>query len=215
MENVLSSCQNQNAAVNVAENINNKLPVEMLAKIFTHLPSVGDSVNASLTCTLWKDILEKPIKEINSLVERALQSEMILNKTVKVYNLGEFCSTILGKGEGMDLSWRHSVDEYLSLSHDEKINFMRNIIIEFNQSHPVKTLDLSNCILTSLPPEIGLLTQLENLNLKKDQLSFLPPEIYDLKQLQTLSVEGNLLNDEDLVNDEDRAKCAKFKKEEN
>ncbi|MEH2329353.1 leucine-rich repeat domain-containing protein, partial [Nostoc sp.] len=47
-------------------------------------------------------------------------------------------------------------------------------------------LDLSGKGLTTLPPEIGQLTNLQYLNLNSNQLSSLPPEIVQLTNLQYL-----------------------------
>jgi internalin A len=52
-------------------------------------------------------------------------------------------------------------------------------------------LDLSGRGLTSLPPEIGRLTNLQTLNLSGNGLTSLPPEIGRLTNLRTLYLDGN------------------------
>ncbi|MFX0087212.1 MAG: leucine-rich repeat domain-containing protein, partial [Candidatus Hodarchaeota archaeon] len=47
--------------------------------------------------------------------------------------------------------------------------------------------------LTTLPPEIGQLSQLQILSLDENQLTTLPPEIGQLPQLQILSLTRNQL----------------------
>ncbi len=54
-------------------------------------------------------------------------------------------------------------------------------------------LNLSECELTSLPPEIGQLTSLQSLSLSGNQLTSLPPEIGQLTSLQSLHLSGNQL----------------------
>ena len=56
-----------------------------------------------------------------------------------------------------------------------------------------KSLDLSGQELTTLPPEIGLLTNLTSLDLGINQLTALPPEIWQLTNLTTLDLFGNQL----------------------
>ena len=56
-----------------------------------------------------------------------------------------------------------------------------------------KSLSLDDNQLTSLPPEIGQLTQLTGLDLANNQLSSLPPEIGQLTQLTKLYLPGNQL----------------------
>ncbi|MBN1815588.1 MAG: leucine-rich repeat domain-containing protein [Anaerolineae bacterium] len=54
-------------------------------------------------------------------------------------------------------------------------------------------LDLGDQDLTELPPEIGQLTQLQGLNLRRNKLVDLPPEINQLTQLQILYLGDNQL----------------------
>ena len=55
------------------------------------------------------------------------------------------------------------------------------------------TLDLVGMDLTSLPPEIGELTNLTGLNLSDNQLTSLPPEIGKLTNLTELVLSGDRL----------------------
>ena len=56
-----------------------------------------------------------------------------------------------------------------------------------------KILDLRRNKLTTLPPEIGLLTHLTKLDLSENKLTKLPPEIARLTNLKELYVDGNQL----------------------
>ena len=56
------------------------------------------------------------------------------------------------------------------------------------------SLDLSSIDLTTLPPEIGQLTALTELNLSNNQLSILPPEIGQLITLKELDLSNNQLS---------------------
>ena len=52
-------------------------------------------------------------------------------------------------------------------------------------------LDLRNAGLTTLPPEIGTLTEIRALYLQGNTIEVLPPEIGRLTQLRTLHLESN------------------------
>lgn len=65
---------------------------------------------------------------------------------------------------------------------------MRPALLEF------KILDIGGYNLTTLPPEIGQLTQLEHLNVWANELTSLPPEIGQLDQLKYLDIGGNELS---------------------
>ncbi len=64
---------------------------------------------------------------------------------------------------------------------------------EIGQLTNLQELDLENNQLSALPPEIGQLTSLQELNLDSNQLRALPPEIGQLTSLQELKLHGNQL----------------------
>ncbi|MBG1242272.1 leucine-rich repeat domain-containing protein [Nostoc sp. NZL] len=67
-------------------------------------------------------------------------------------------------------------------------------IIQKAVAEKVTNLDLSSKGLTSLPPQIGQLTNLQTLDLYGNQLSSLPPGFVQLTNLQTLKLRRNQLS---------------------
>ncbi|WP_413175371.1 COR domain-containing protein [Anabaena azotica] len=67
-------------------------------------------------------------------------------------------------------------------------------VIEEAARDGVTKLDLSFKQISSLPGEIGQLTNLQSLNLSSNQLSNLPPKIVQLTNLQTLNLSNNQLS---------------------
>ncbi|WP_414518908.1 COR domain-containing protein, partial [Nostoc sp. PCC 9305] len=65
---------------------------------------------------------------------------------------------------------------------------------EIGQLTNLQSLHLNSNQLNSLPPEIGQFTKLQFLNLNGNQLSSLPPEIGQLTKLRTLYLNGNQLS---------------------
>ncbi|MCB1148810.1 MAG: leucine-rich repeat domain-containing protein [Chlamydiia bacterium] len=65
--------------------------------------------------------------------------------------------------------------------------------ILFTFDHRLIFLNLSNLELSSIPHEIGLLSQLKQLNLEYNKISALPPAIGKLGQLQILDLSDNQL----------------------
>jgi len=64
---------------------------------------------------------------------------------------------------------------------------------EIGQLTQLRELELRNNNLASLPPEIGQLTQLQELELHNNNLTSLPPEIGQLKELRSLDLSENKL----------------------
>ncbi|MFM7406681.1 MAG: leucine-rich repeat domain-containing protein, partial [Cuspidothrix sp.] len=67
-------------------------------------------------------------------------------------------------------------------------------VIEQAAREGVTELDLSGKNLTTLPPEIVKLVNLQSLYLWNNQLSSLPPEIVKLVNLQSLDLSSNQLS---------------------
>ena len=63
----------------------------------------------------------------------------------------------------------------------------------------LKKLDLSGNNLKTLPPEIGLLTNLKTLKLNNNPLESIPPEIANCTSLSSLVIKGTNLSDEDIA----------------
>ncbi|KAE9403927.1 hypothetical protein BT96DRAFT_989906 [Gymnopus androsaceus JB14] len=73
-------------------------------------------------------------------------------------------------------------------------NALSSIPPEISQLRNLELLDLSGNSLTTLPPELGMLVSLKEFYLFDNQIMTLPPEFGTLHQLQTLGVEGNPLD---------------------
>ncbi|MFM5896156.1 MAG: leucine-rich repeat domain-containing protein, partial [Dolichospermum sp.] len=67
-------------------------------------------------------------------------------------------------------------------------------IIKQAAKDEVTELDLSNNQISSLPREIGQLTNLQSLNIYNNQISSLPPEIGQLTNLQSLNIYNNQIS---------------------
>jgi Leucine-rich repeat (LRR) protein len=67
-------------------------------------------------------------------------------------------------------------------------------IIKQAAKDEVTQLDLSANQISSLPPEIGQLTNLQSLDISRNQISSLPPEIVQLTNLQTLYISFNQIS---------------------
>jgi hypothetical protein len=79
----------------------------------------------------------------------------------------------------------------------EVIKIAENSIDRFSEIFEVAyMLDLKNLHLTHLPPQIGYLKDLVNLNLNNNRLTFLPIEMKALTSLMTLQMRGNPLSKE-------------------
>ncbi|MBF0285174.1 MAG: leucine-rich repeat domain-containing protein [Magnetococcales bacterium] len=72
-------------------------------------------------------------------------------------------------------------------------NKLASLPPEIGQLTSLKQLDLSFNKLASLPPEIGQLTSLKQLDMTSNQLAFLPPEIGHLTSLPQLCINNNQL----------------------
>jgi Leucine-rich repeat (LRR) protein len=89
-----------------------------------------------------------------------------------------------------------TIPEVKNLLNDEKSPLNAETIRAWMKNNPaelltITVLKLNNLDLTVLPPEIGLLPNLEILNLKDNQLTMLPPEFGKLINLQELYLYGN------------------------
>lgn len=69
---------------------------------------------------------------------------------------------------------------------------------QIGQLKNLKTLNLSNNLLTGLPAELGQLNKLEVLNVSNNKLTGLPMELGNLTQLQVLDITGNPYSTRDL-----------------
>lgn len=65
--------------------------------------------------------------------------------------------------------------------------------LTLSQLFKLTTLDLSNCDLASLPPEIGCLSNLKTLSLLNNRLTMVPDGIGKLSGLTVLTLQGNQL----------------------
>lgn len=81
--------------------------------------------------------------------------------------------------------------------------FLQNLYLNHNQLSSIppeiaslkqlELLDLSGNGLLSIPPELGMLTNLKELYLFDNHLQTIPPELGTLHQLRTIGIEGNPL----------------------
>jgi len=78
---------------------------------------------------------------------------------------------------------------YLDLSNCN----LKSLPPEIGKMRDLKSLNISDNRLSNLPPEIGQLTNLTRLIISKNQLSNLPPEIGQLTNLTTLAISINQL----------------------
>ena len=94
----------------------------------------------------------------------------------------------------LEIGINHWVNEP-DLSHQQYAYRMvaKRLILEaYNQQS--QQLSLNNLLLSSLPPEIGLLTELRELRLDWNKLTSLPPEIGQLSQLKKLALNWNQID---------------------
>ncbi|MBS0652857.1 MAG: leucine-rich repeat domain-containing protein [Verrucomicrobia bacterium] len=79
---------------------------------------------------------------------------------------------------------------------EELAHAFRRLLREFQpQLDSIQYLDLSNCRLTSVPPEIGMLRNLVILDLNRNKLTCLPHEIGELKKLVKLTLSNNQISE--------------------
>lgn len=71
-------------------------------------------------------------------------------------------------------------------------NHLTSLPAEIGQLTQLKVLNLGQNQLTTLPPEIGQLAQLERLYLHQNNLNSLPLEMAQLEKLEMLFVDANL-----------------------
>ncbi len=88
------------------------------------------------------------------------------------------------------------IPEVKELLNSDDFSLDAKTIRQWMQDNPeklltVENLDLRKLGIVVLPPEIGLLTNLQTLNLSSNKLSELPPDIYRLSNLIELDISGN------------------------
>ena len=97
----------------------------------------------------------------------------------------------------VDDSWINRLYEWADyhkipdLYWDEKKKIYRGLTRNRAELNTVTELHLYYCYVNELPPEIGQLTSLENLDLSDNDLTELPPEIGQLTSLENLDLSGN------------------------
>ena len=146
-------------------------------------------------------------------------NQLVLNKILKNLDLNNIksCSLVnkqFNKAFNMNILWHglftnhydESIDEYkkvfdtdsykstykkyISLKYLKKTLNIDYTIIELAS---LKSLDLRNKNLTSIPTEIGNLASLQILSLSNNSLTSIPEEIGDLASLQMLDLDFNNL----------------------
>lgn len=148
-------------------------------------------------------ILER-LKEIDKKIEYyhinlLIENAAYLQKALKARDMILFYESILEQLEG-------EIDGFSSDESKSEIDVdpMKALLDEAKQAQDwcqknkerllkIKNLDLSASHLTSLPEEIGLLTNLKKLQLDNNLLTYLPKEIGLLINLEWLALDNNLL----------------------
>jgi Leucine-rich repeat (LRR) protein len=78
------------------------------------------------------------------------------------------------------------------------LNKNKDIYTYLSKLKHLKHLVLDNCYLENLPKEIGLLENLESLDLSRNKLTTIPKSLCHLKRLRKLSLNDNLISDSEI-----------------
>ncbi|WP_052435856.1 leucine-rich repeat domain-containing protein [Neochlamydia sp. EPS4] len=118
-------------------------------------------------------------------------------KESKAFTLSNYSSYLLNINRLLLWQKLPGGTEYLNQTHIKALPLKkkRELLTQWIEEHGknIVILELNNLGLTSLPPEIGQLSQLQRLELSGNQLTILPAELWQLSQLQVLDLSDNQL----------------------
>ena len=174
------------------------LPIEICRdEIFKYL-SIKDLSIVRLVCKTSKKIVDEILDNSGHrkrLIEAEISKEILDSKFIK--EVCKYDHLTLEKFKDLIIFSRHPNCEYfLDKGIDTKELFINDnqltsIPKEIGNLTQLKELNLENNQLTSLPKEIGNLTQLKGLYSCNNQLTSIPEEIGNLTQLKELHLYNN------------------------